>query len=325
MCIDLNNSWVCKPQFLFFDIILYETIKRIGMTVGFKATKVAILTRKERLVVKLLFQSKARLALISLLVAAPLLGSSGLAFWFYSQNRALAHSTREVVGELEILNKEIEALSRRAGIPRVSPEGLSSEALTQSLEGRGGVPQPIQPGDQLEIAKSKLPLLSKRLEQETKPALEKKLEKEALISKATPSGNPVQGSFEVSSDFGVRPNPYGGAGYEGHDGIDILGAHGTPIYATASGTAIRAQFGGGYGYHVLIKTNQGFETLYAHLSKLAIAPNAPIEKGQLIGYMGNTGRSTGTHLHYSVYHQGKAVDPKSYMNQGWRYSEGFYR
>ena len=292
------------------------------MAASFEASKVGLLTQEDRQIVKLLLQSKGRIALVASLIVLPLLGSSGLACWLYAQNQKLVSSTREVVGELEILDQEIEVLSRRAGLPRVRPEGISGEGILP-VEGRGGVPRDIQAEAQLKIARNKLPILAKKLEKETKPALEKTLQQEEVLSQATPTGNPVKGYFEVSSDFGIRPNPYGGRGYEGHDGIDILGEHGTPIYATASGKAEQAQFGSGYGYHVVLKNVQGYETLYAHLSKLAVQPQSHVKQGQLIGYMGNTGRSTGTHLHYSVFLNGKAIDPKLSMTQGWQYSEGF--
>lgn len=287
-----------------------------------RAGSVSILTPQEKLGLRLLFRSKLRVSLLSILVFAPILASSSVAFWLYNRNQALVNSTLEVVEELEVLDQEIETLSRRAGLPRVRSEGVSIDKLSASPQGQGGVSIPIEPETQLEIARQKLPALTKKLETKTKPALEKTLKQEALISRATPTGNPVIGAFEMSSDFGIRPNPYG-PGYEGHDGVDILGDYGTPIYATADGKAERAHYGGGYGYHVLLKNPQGFETLYAHLSKLAVQPGQSVTQGQLIGYMGSTGRSTGTHLHYSVYVQGKAVDPKPYMTPGWTYSEAF--
>ena len=288
------------------------------MTASYKSTKVSFINRKDRLAVKLLLQSKVRLAFFSGLLALPVIASSGFALWFYNQNQVLESSAREVVTELELLNEEVEALSRRAGIPRVKPEGVTKKIS----EGQGGVPQPIAAEDQLAIAKNKIPAIVSRLQKETKPALEKKLQKEQVVAMATPTGNPTKGTFEVSSDFGIRPNPYGG-GYEGHDGIDILGAYGTPIFATSSGKAERAHYDPGYGNFVLIKSEQGYETVYAHLSKLAVKPNSQVEQGQLIGYMGSTGRSTGTHLHYSVYKNGKALDPKPYMEPIWTYSEAF--
>ena len=289
------------------------------MTASYKSTKVSLLNRKDRLVVRLLLQSKVKVALFSSLFAIPLVASSGFAYWLYNQNQVLANSTREVVNELEILNKEVEVLSRRAGLPRVKPDGLTP----QTSKGQGGISAPIAAEEQLEIVKSKIPGIVSRLHTETKPALDKTLKKEQVIALATPSGNPTKGSFEVSSDFGIRPNPFGWGGYERHDGIDILGDYDTPIYATHSGKAERVHYDSGYGNFVLVKSDLGYETVYAHLSKFAIQPNSPVKKGQLVGYMGSTGRSTGTHLHYSVYHKGKAVDPKGFMTPGWTYSEAF--
>ncbi|MEM9137481.1 MAG: M23 family metallopeptidase [Cyanobacteria bacterium P01_F01_bin.42] len=294
-----------------------------------RAANVKFLTPRERLGLRILFQSKLRLSLILTLIVLPIALPSGVAYWLYTRNQALMSSTREVVVELEILDQEIEKLSRRAGLPRVRSEGISMDALSSIPSGQGGVPIEIQPEQQLALARRLLPALTRQLTTKTKPALEETLKEEERISKeeeriskATPTGNPVKGAFEMSSDFGIRPNPYGG-GYEGHDGVDLLGDYGTPIYATAGGNAERAHYGGGYGYHVLIKNSQGYETLYAHLSKLAVQPGQEIQQGQLVGYMGSTGRSTGTHLHYSIYYWGKAIDPKPYMAPGWTYSAAF--
>ena len=158
------------------------------MAVDSKATKVAFLTPRERLGIKLLFQSKARFAFISILIATPILASSGVAFWLYNQNQVLATSAREVVDELEILDQEIEELSRRAGLPRVRSEGLSSDGFQLIPEGQGGVPVAIEPEAQLKMARQKLPTLTKKLETETKPALEKTLKQEKVISPIDPDG-----------------------------------------------------------------------------------------------------------------------------------------
>ena len=281
--------------------------------------KISLLSRQDRLFVKLIFQSKARFLAILAILGVPAAASLGIAYNLYQQKQALEVSTQEVVGKLELLNREIEDLNRRAGIPRTK----APKSLLPQIDGKGGVAIPIEPQEQIKLAKAKLPAMTRQLEQQTKPALEETLKREALIAEATPTGNPVKVPFEVSSDFGVRPNPFGAGGYEGHDGIDLLGAHGTPIYATSSGIAERASYDGGYGNHVIIKSSQGYETLYAHLSKLAIAPKTQVKQGQLIGYMGSTGRSTGVHLHYSVYKQGKAIDPKPYMAPNLKYSAAF--
>ncbi len=300
------------------DNILNVTSSTRGMVYKPTGQKSSILSRTDRLFFRLIFQSKFRLLAILVLIGIPIGATSSFAYRLHQQNQALKASAREVVGELEILNQEIETLSRRAGIARTKAVNLRP-----NFGGRGGVAIPLKPEDQLKIAKAKLPVLSRQLKLETKPALEKKLQKEVVISESTPTGNPVKTAFEVSSDFGIRPNPFSYGGYEGHDGIDLLGPHGTPIYATAAGKAERAGFDGGYGNHVLIKNAQGFETLYAHLAKLAIAPNTQVKQGQLIGYMGSTGRSTGVHLHYSIYKAGKAIDPKPFMEPNLKYSEAF--
>ncbi|MCM1982269.1 M23 family metallopeptidase [Lyngbya confervoides] len=279
-----------------------------------------ILSRDERLMLRLLLRSKAKAMALLALCAIPAAGGLGIAYRYYQQNRALASTTQEVVSQIEVLNQEIEVLNRRAGLPRMSATQNLEKAVLPSVEGRGGVPTTIPAVEQINLAKSKLPRLAKVLQHQTRPALEQTLEREARTVQATPKGNPVQGEFWVSSDFGVRPNPFGTGGYEGHDGIDILGSEGTPIFATVAGKAERAGYDGGYGYHVLIKSEQNYETLYGHLSQLAIAPNSSVKPGQLIGYMGSTGRSTGTHLHYSIYHDGKAIDPKPYMDRRhWTY------
>jgi murein DD-endopeptidase MepM/ murein hydrolase activator NlpD len=264
--------------------------------------------------------TKGRLALLISLFLIPILGLSGLATWLYIQNRQLVQSTHEVVGQIEALNREVETLNRKAGISS-SPPPIRATPVKASQVGRGGIPAKIPTAQQLEIARAQLPALSNQLQTQTKPAIEKLIQQEAAVERMTPSGNPVQGAPLISSDFGIRYNPFGGGGYEGHDGVDILGAHGTPIYATSAGVVERSEFSGGYGNHVLIKNKTGYETLYAHLSKLAVASKTTVRKGQLIGYMGSTGRSTGTHLHYSVYLKGKPVDPKPTMGGNLKFIE----
>ena len=129
---------------------------------------------------------------------------------------------------------------------------------------------------------------------------------------ASPKGKPTHGFTFISSLFGKRPNPFG-RGIEFHNGIDKVGARGTPILSTASGRVISSRRGRGLGIHVIVDHGSGYQTLYAHLSKKRVKNNQWVERGQIIGYLGNTGRSTGPHLHYAVYLNRKAVDPKPYI------------
>ncbi len=131
-------------------------------------------------------------------------------------------------------------------------------------------------------------------------------------SKTSPQGKPANGFVFISSVFGKRPNPFG-RGTEFHNGIDLVGAKGIPILATAEGRVVSRGRGRGYGIHVILDHGDGYQTLYAHLSKKRVKHNQLVKRGQIVGYLGSTGRSTGPHLHYSVYVNREAVDPKPYL------------
>ncbi|MBH1992615.1 MAG: M23 family metallopeptidase [Sphingomonadaceae bacterium] len=122
-----------------------------------------------------------------------------------------------------------------------------------------------------------------------------------------PSGRPVA-KLSLTSNYGVRSDPFNG-GARMHKGIDIPGPIGTPIYATADGVVSRSGWASGYGNLVQISHGGGMETRYGHMSKLIVAANSYVKRGQLIGLMGSTGRSTGSHLHYEVRVDGAAINP----------------
>lgn len=234
---------------------------------------------------------------------------AGKAFYTLQQSHdQLSESAAEVIEELEVLDEEVEKLRQRAGLSKEERQQINVEAKG----GKGGVAVVLDAEQQLQFAKSHLPALTSRLKQQVQPALEKTLQAEEARDAALPQGKPTKGHSPISSDFGLRPGPFGGSP-EIHDGIDLLGEYGAPIYATANGKIERAEYSGGYGYHVVVQHGYGYQTLYAHLSKLAVSPNTSVKRGQLLGFMGSTGRSTGTHLHYSIYRHKKPIDPKPYM------------
>ena len=129
---------------------------------------------------------------------------------------------------------------------------------------------------------------------------------------ATPSIWPANGRF--TSGFGMRRSPFNRAVMQFHRGIDIAGAHGSAIYATADGTVTFAGYRGAYGRLIIINHGYGYETYYAHLSRFSVSNGQRVERGQVIGRMGRTGRVTGTHLHYEVRVNGVAVNPISYIS-----------
>lgn len=122
---------------------------------------------------------------------------------------------------------------------------------------------------------------------------------------------PINGA-RISSNFGTRRHPI--SGYTRlHKGTDFAAPTGTPIYAAGSGTVQRASWNGGYGNFIKIKHSRGYETAYAHLSRYAkgLKPGMKVRQGDVIGYVGSTGASTGPHLHYEVYVDGKPVNAMS--------------
>lgn len=132
-------------------------------------------------------------------------------------------------------------------------------------------------------------------------------------AEAKPSMWPARG--RIISGFGVRSIPYSSSGYQFHTGVDILGSHGSSIWATAPGEVVFASYRGSLGNLVIIDHGFGYETYYAHLSGLAVSVGEEVEKGQTIGYMGATGRTTGTHLHYEVHRNGSPVNPSNYLKE----------
>ncbi len=128
---------------------------------------------------------------------------------------------------------------------------------------------------------------------------------------AIPAYMPVK-DFRYTSSFGFRYDPFNG-GSAMHAGTDMAGAYGEPIYASANGTVLQAGRSGGYGNLVELSHGKGIDTRYGHLSAILVHPGEQVRQGQMIGRMGSTGRSTGTHLHYEVRVDGRAVDARPYL------------
>ncbi|HEV8504485.1 MAG TPA: M23 family metallopeptidase [Chitinophagaceae bacterium] len=134
--------------------------------------------------------------------------------------------------------------------------------------------------------------------------------KEQLL-RCTPAIQPVSNKdlTRVASGFGYRIDPI----YKTvklHAGLDFAAPQGTPIYATANGTVtVAGNTGNGYGNHVVINHGYGYETLYGHMVKVKARAGQQIKRGEVIGYVGSTGKSTGPHCHYEVHKNGQKIDP----------------
>lgn len=128
-----------------------------------------------------------------------------------------------------------------------------------------------------------------------------------------PSRVPVDG-FRLTSDYGMRTHPVLG-GRRSHKGIDMSAPVGTPVYAPADGMVGKAEWFSSYGLYIQVEHGGDLQTRYGHLSRLNVAAGQFVRKGEVIGYVGSTGRSTGPHLHYEVRVAGVAVNPLPYMQE----------
>lgn len=139
--------------------------------------------------------------------------------------------------------------------------------------------------------------------------------KEKLLA-SIPAIQPVANKDlnRIASGFGYRIDPvYKVAKF--HAGLDFAAPQGTPIYATADGTVKEANYNaGGYGNHVIINHGYGYETLYGHMYKIKARAGQRVKRGEVIGYVGSTGKSTGPHCHYEVHKSGERIDPVYYFS-----------
>jgi murein DD-endopeptidase MepM/ murein hydrolase activator NlpD len=200
-----------------------------------------------------------------------------------------------------LIKSQTDALyAKKAGV--VSSLGLNPSGLG----GMGGPYEPLPEGSEATSGKS---------DPNFKALFDswKRLDRLETSMVAIPSDKPVDKSMmSVNSGFGVRSDPFRG-GRAMHAGVDIPGPIGTPIYATADGIVGRTGWVGGYGNLIELEHGKGIQTRYGHLSSISVTPGTRIKRGQLIGLMGSTGRSTGSHLHYEVRIDGRAVNPMPFL------------
>lgn len=149
-------------------------------------------------------------------------------------------------------------------------------------------------------------------------AIERKKQEEAFKNNTKPQEFtgpftwPVPSSYNITSEFGERIDPFTGQ-RAGHNGMDVAAPTGTPTVAAQSGTVITAGWVSGFGNCVIIDHGGGLWSLYGHLSSIGVAQGTQVTKGDVVGKIGSTGRSTGPHLHFGVYLNGKIVNPRNYL------------
>ncbi len=158
-----------------------------------------------------------------------------------------------------------------------------------------------------------LPQLSRRLDllEDTLVRLKSETLERSIFRSSLPKAWPALGY--ISSWYGGRPDPFSG-GREFHTGIDISAPTGTRVSSTGDGIVLFAGVQSGYGYTVIVSHGYGIATRYAHLSAMMVRVGQPVKMGDTIGLVGNTGRSTGPHLHYEVIVDGRPVNPFLFLN-----------
>ncbi len=140
--------------------------------------------------------------------------------------------------------------------------------------------------------------------------LVKKVDDYLRTIKFMPLGKPVDG--EITSKFGKRTDPLNKK-KSGHEGVDIRGGHGDKIHTTADGVVVKAFKNGGYGNYVEIDHGNGYRTIYAHMQNYLVKKGESVKRGEIIGQVGSSGRSTGPHLHYEIRLNKKPVNPVKFM------------
>jgi len=253
---------------------------------------------------------KRSLKLLAVFAAVLLCGSL---YGFYGLTQQAAHIRTEVENqrlraENERQRQELNSLSNRVEAVEdtsrklAEKSGVVNEAPT--VPGSGGPALPLD-AEGLTVLESKMNQLERTIK-----AFENVFRERGY----TPSVWPVVGNLE--SGFGARRNPFGGSSYEFHSGQDIDAQTGDPVVAAATGQVTFVGWQNGYGQLIVIDHGGGLTSRYGHLSHIDVAQGQTIERGQFIGRVGSTGRSTGPHLHYEIRINDEPVNPLQYLSGG---------
>ena len=222
------------------------------------------------------------------------------------QKQQLESRNAIIFGKLEdALTISVEPLNKMFTSVGLNPEDLIA-AVRSGYSGQGG---PLAP-----ISFSSMGLSNSPDEPRINAILQDldTLNLYRIAAFKVPLGVPLQSRFRLTSGFGGRNDPINGSARM-HEGQDLAGDYGTSIFATADGTVTYAGWEGGYGRLIKIRHIFGIETRYGHLSQIDVKVGQKISRGEKIGDMGNSGRSTGTHLHYEVRLSGKPVNPMTFI------------
>lgn len=220
---------------------------------------------------------------------------------------ALAVQLGEIQARVMRLDALSERLARLAGVKE-------KDLVADQPPGRGGPMVREYPLTEQQIRTQMAELLAQLEERSDRlNVLEAMLLQQNLQKNTIPTSRPVDVGYN-SSSFGWRVDPFTGK-MAFHEGLDFMAESGTPIYAAASGIVTQVSSTPDYGNMVKLDHGAGLETRYAHADRILVSPGDRVEKGQRIALVGNTGRSTGAHLHFEVRLNGVALDPRKYLQK----------
>ena len=225
----------------------------------------------------------------------------------HNQVVVLASLSAEANAEVDAIRNEVESLGVQLSLRTASMDPLPAVSDDSELAMGGPLMAPVSPETQFELHANDAELALANL-RTARDAID-------LVPVAAPARN-----ARLSSRFGNRRDPFTRR-TAFHAGIDYAAPTGTPVYAPADGVVTRAGRRGGYGLMIDIDHAHGLSTRFAHLSRMMVAPGVQVRRGDVIGLIGSTGRSTGPHLHYEVHRRGRAIDPLPFVGAGQRLAD----
>jgi murein DD-endopeptidase MepM/ murein hydrolase activator NlpD len=228
-----------------------------------------------------------------------------------SYEKRLAALTQSGSAKTAALQAELERekRARQKLIERTAGRLDERSRMIEALMSRIGVE--IKPAKRKTAANSGGPFVAASLDERHSEQLLKRSDRYIQLIQTMPLGRPAAG--RITSGFGRRSDPFNGQAAF-HAGIDFKGRVGEKVTATADGVVTKAGYdAGGFGHHVIVRHSGGYATLYGHLSAVQVKKGAKISRGDTVGLLGSSGRSTGPHLHYEIHHQGRPVNPDKHV------------
>lgn len=232
------------------------------------------------------------------------------------ENASYREATGTLAAQITTLQQAVDEIGARASVDPAA--GLAMEKLPRAVRTRAmgggtdaGSPASVlggafgSPDNSFSALRQLLGAIEARLD-----SVRSGVERQQALASATPSIWPVTGW--LSSGYGTRRDPFNGAD-DFHPGLDISAEYGRPVHATADGMVANTTSGGNYGNLVVIDHGFGISTRYGHLSRFGVLNGQRVRRGDVIGYVGSTGRSTSSHLHYEILINGKLTNPMTLL------------